>query len=100
MLLIFSSVSAGDAKPAKKKPTHPVTSEMVAHAFTVLKNRKGLTLAAIRKHIGEEYKCEVTKTIQTHIKKYITGEFEAGRIKMVGHDGDDIKFNQRFALVK
>lgn len=80
---------------------------MVAEAFSTLKNRKGHTLAAIRKFVAENYDCEVTKQIQTNIKKYIREEFEAGRIKMVGvGESDDdqteaeINFKKRFALKK
>lgn len=94
-------VCAGGAKSSKNVSKHPPTSEMVHDALTVLKNRKGLTLAAIRNHIATKYKCKVNKPLQNHIRNYLTKEFEAGRIQMVGaEDDEEIKFTNRFALVK
>lgn len=92
---------ADGAKSKKKVSKHPPTSEMVHDALKVLKKRKGLTLAAIRNHVATKYKCVVNKSLQYNIRKYLTNEFEAGRIRMVGAEADDeIKFTNRFALAK
>lgn len=98
---LFLFLCADGAKSSKKVSKHPPTSEMVHDALTNLKNRKGLTLAAIRNHIAKKYNCVVDKSLQSHIRKYMSNEFEAGRIRMVGaKDEDEIKFNNRFALSK
>lgn len=55
---------------------------------------------AIRQFIKTQYDCELTKRTVNAIKKFIGAEFAAGRIKMTNDDGDEIKFNKRFATVK
>lgn len=87
-------------KSAKEPTKHPSTSKMVTEAFTLLKNRKGHTLYAIKKFITDNYNCQISSQINNNIKKYLAEEFEAGRIKMTDSDADKIKFNQRFALSK
>ena len=48
------------AKP-KKPALHPKTSVMVAAAIAALKDRKGSSLAAIKKYIAANYKVDVVK---------------------------------------
>merc|ERR1712001_534550 len=48
------------AKP-KAKPTHPKTTVMIVAAVKGLKSRKGSSLAAIKKHIAANNKCDVAK---------------------------------------
>ncbi|XP_031632278.1 histone H1, orphon-like [Contarinia nasturtii] len=88
--------------PPKPAPTHPKTSIMVEDAFATLKNRKGHTLAAIRNFIAATYKIDVNKNkrIQKNIKKCISDEFNAGRVRMVDSEEDEISYRNRFALVK
>ena len=62
-----------DAKPVKKaakpkKPAeHPKCSVMIAAAITALKDRKGSSLAAIKKYIGANYKVDLVK-LGPHLK--------------------------------
>merc|ERR1712156_329139 len=62
-----------EAKPVKKaakpkKPAeHPKCSVMIAAAITALKDRKGSSLAAIKKYIGANYKVDLVK-LGPHLK--------------------------------
>lgn len=73
---------------------------MVTAAFANLKDRKGLTLAAIRNYVGNNYECVLDKRNQNNIKKFISEAVLDGRIKMMNHDGNEVNFSKRFALVK
>ena len=57
------------AKP-KKPATHPKTSVMIVAAVKDLKNRKGSSLAAIKKHIAANNKVDIAK-LNPFIKKGI-----------------------------
>ena len=63
---------AAAKKPAAKKakPAHPKTSQMVADAIKALKDRKGSSLAAIKKHIVANNKVDADK-ISPFIRRYI-----------------------------
>ena len=62
-------MSAAVKKAAKpKKPAeHPKCSVMIAAAITALKDRKGSSLAAIKKYIGANYKVDLVK-LGPHLK--------------------------------
>lgn len=77
----------------KKNETYEV---LVTAALKELKNRKGVTLAAIRNHIGQKF--ELTKKGQTAIKKFLGAAFDEKRIIMVNDDDDEINYKKRFAL--
>merc|ERR1712018_283565 len=57
------------AKP-KAAPTHPKTTVMIVAAVTALKDRKGSSLAAIKKYIAANYKVDTVK-LAPFIKKGI-----------------------------
>merc|ERR1711997_511002 len=67
------NIIMSDAKPVKKaakpkKPAeHPKCSVMIAAAITALKDRKGSSLAAIKKYIGANYKVDLVK-LGPHLK--------------------------------
>lgn len=58
------------AKKPKAKPSHPKTSEMVLGAIKALKDRKGSSLAAIKKHVAANNKVDADK-IAPFIRKYL-----------------------------
>ena len=63
------------AKKPKAKPSHPKTSQMVDAAIKALKERKGSSLAAIKKHIVANNKVDGDKIapfIRRYIKKAVT----------------------------
>lgn len=91
-----------EKKPkAKPKPhsNNPPVAEMVQNALDSLKSRQGCSLIAIRKYITENYDGEMTKQRQNLIKKFMSEEFEAGRIKMTNDDETTINFKKRFNVV-
>merc|ERR1711981_20304 len=57
------------AKP-KAAPTHPKTTVMIVAAVKALKDRKGSSLAAIKKYIAANYKVDTVK-LAPFIKKGI-----------------------------
>merc|ERR1712079_763548 len=69
----------GAAKPAKvkkpaKKAEHPPSAVMVVAAVKALKDKKGSSLAAIKKYIAANYKVDVVKVspfIRKAIKKLV-----------------------------
>merc|ERR1712051_580360 len=80
------------AKP-KKPALHPKTSVMVAAATAALKDRKGSSLAAIKKYIAANYKVDIVKLapfVKQAIKKgvekktivQVKGKGAAGSFKL------------------
>ena len=70
-----AATPAKKAKKPKAKPTHPKTSVMVLDAITALKDRKGSSLAAIKKHIAANHKVDAEKLapfIRKYLKKAVT----------------------------
>ena len=61
---------AAATKKPKAKPAHPKTSQMVGDAIKALKDRKGSSLAAIKKHIVANNKVDADK-IAPFIRRYI-----------------------------
>lgn len=83
------AAAAGGAKKPKSKPTHPPTSQMVSAAIKELKDKKGSSLAAIKKYIAANYKLDVDK-LNFYIKKALRDGVEGGtlvRTKGVGASG-------------
>lgn len=91
--------AASKAKP-KAKPKGPSAAEMTEKALAALKDRKGNTMAAIRKYITENYAREINNSLLLNIKKYMENEFLADRLRMTNSEAKSIDFSKRFALMK
>lgn len=72
-------------KPAKPS-THPPVAQMVNAAIKNLKDRKGSSLAAIKKYIAANYKCDVAK-LAPFIRKYLKKAVADGKLKQVKGSG-------------
>ena len=68
------------ARKAKKPATHPPVAQMVIAAIKALKERKGSSLAAIKKYIAANYKCDVAK-LAPHIRRFVKKAVADGRLK-------------------
>ena len=63
------------ARKPKKVATHPPVAQMVNAAIAALKERKGSSLASIKKYIAANYRCDVQKLapfIRRYVKKAVT----------------------------
>ena len=87
----MSDASAAPAKQVKKatKPkkakapaAHPPVAQMVTAAITNLKERNGSSLAAIKKYIAANYKCDVAK-LAPFIRKFLRKAVADGKLKQV-----------------
>merc|ERR1739848_276185 len=80
-------------KPAKPraKPTHPKITVMIVAAVKALKDRKGSSLAAIKKHIAANNKVDVAK-LAPFIKKGIKSLVEKKTLAQVKGMGASGKF--------
>ena len=63
--------------PTKKRrvarpSAHPTSSVMVQAAIAALKERRGSSLAAIKKYIAANYKCDMTRRL-SHLDSCCTG---------------------------
>ena len=58
-------------KKPKTKPAHPKTSDMVMQAVKATKDRKGSSLAAIKKSIAANNKVDVDKKLSLFIRKFL-----------------------------
>ena len=67
------------SKKAAKPRAHPSCNEMVHAAVGALKDRKGSSLAAIKKYIAANYKCDVDK-LNTHIKNAVKAGVAKGTL--------------------
>ena len=74
------------AKRPAKKSTHPPCSVMVLAAVAGLKDRKGSSLAAIKKYIRANYNCDVDK-LNVHIKNAIKSGVEKKTLTQVKGKG-------------
>ena len=82
------------AKPAKakkaakpKKPAaHPPVASMVTAAIKNLKDRKGSSLAAIKKYISANYKCDVAK-LAPFMRKFLKKAVADGKLTQVKGTG-------------
>ena len=73
------------AKP-KKPASHPPVASMVTAAIKNLKDRKGSSLAAIKKYISANYKVDVAK-IAPFIRKFLKKAVADGKLTQVKGTG-------------
>ena len=78
--------AAPKAKKPVKKPDHPPVASMVNSAITNLKDRKGSSLAAIKKYIGSNYKVDVAK-LAPFIRRYLKKAVADGKLNQVKGSG-------------
>lgn len=71
--------SKGGEKKAKKPSTHPPVNDMVVAALNTLKERHGTSLQAVKKYIGANYQCDVTK-LSPFIKKSLKSGVAKGAL--------------------
>ena len=71
-------------KPRKPKApaAHPPVAQMVTAAITSLKERNGSSLAAIKKYIAANYKCDVAK-LAPFIRKFLKKGVADGKLKQI-----------------
>ena len=80
-----AKVVAKAKKPAKKAD-HPSTAAMVVAAITALKDRKGSSLAAIKKYIGANYKVDVAK-LAPFVRRFLKKAVADGKLAQVKGTG-------------
>ena len=73
---------ATKAKKPKVPAAHPPVATMVVAAITALKERNGSSLAAIKKYIAGNYKCDVAK-LAPFIRKFLKKAVEDGKLKQI-----------------
>lgn len=78
-------------KPKAAKPAHPKTSLMVADAIKALKDRKGSSLAAIKKHVAANNKVDADK-IAPFIRRYLKKAVADGTLVQVKGNGANGSF--------
>lgn len=81
-----SPKKAVKAKKPAAKPTHPPVAEMVNAAITTLKDRKGSSLAAIKKYVASTYKVDAAK-LAPFIRRYLKKAVEDGKLTQVKGTG-------------
>ena len=74
------------AKAPVKKPDHPPVATMVPAAITALKDRKGSSLAAIKKYIGANYKVDVAK-LAPFIRRFLKKAVADGKLAQTKGSG-------------
>ena len=77
---------ATKARKPKKPSAHPPVASMVNAAIKNLKDRKGSSLAAIKKYIAANYKCDVAK-LAPFIRRYLKKAVADGKLKQVKGSG-------------
>lgn len=70
-----------------KKPVHPPVADMVKTALKELKDRKGSSLAAIKKHIAANNKVNDISRLAPFIRKALKKAVEEGKIVQVKGTG-------------
>lgn len=83
------SAAAATPKKAKKpakKADHPSTASMVNAAIKNLKERKGSSLAAIKKYIAANYKVDVNK-LAPFIRRYLKKAVADGKLTQTKGSG-------------
>ena len=78
--------TAKKATKPKTAPTHPPVASMVTAAIKTLKDRKGSSLAAIKKYISANYKCDVAK-LAPFIRKFLKNAVADGKLTQVKGTG-------------
>jgi histone H1/5 len=81
-----TSVKKTAAKKPAKAMEHPPVATMVSSAITELKDRKGSSLAAIKKHIAANNKVDVAK-LAPFIKKFLKKSVADGKLLQVKGTG-------------
>jgi hypothetical protein len=74
------------AKKPVKKPDHPPVASMVNAAISNLKERKGSSLAAIKKYISATYKVDAVK-LAPFIRRYLKKAVTDGKINQTKGSG-------------
>ena len=74
------------SRGVKKAAAHPPVASMVNAAIKNLKDRKGSSLAAIKKYIAANYKCDVAK-LAPFIRRYLKKAVADGKLKQVKGSG-------------
>lgn len=74
------------AKKVAKKADHPPVASMVNAALKTLKDRKGSSLAAIKKYVAETYKVDAAK-LAPFIRRYLKKSVTDGKITQVKGSG-------------
>ena len=69
-------------KKPKAPAAHPPVAQMVTAAITSLKERNGSSLAAIKKYMAANYKCDVDK-LAPFIRKFLKKAVADGKLKQV-----------------
>ena len=77
---------AAKAKKPVKKAEHPPVATMVDAAITSLKDRKGSSLAAIKKYIAANYKVDVAK-LAPFVRRYLKKAVADGKLNQVKGSG-------------
>ncbi|VDM32495.1 unnamed protein product [Hydatigera taeniaeformis] len=80
------SASAPKAKKAKALTSHPPVLEMVKDALASSKDRKGTSLATIKKYVASHYKVDM-KRIAPHLRRAIVHGVENGALVRVANKG-------------
>lgn len=81
-----SPKKATKAKKPAKKADHPPVASMVNAAITNLKDRKGSSLAAIKKYISANYKVDVAK-LAPFIRRYLKKAVADGKLSQTKGSG-------------
>lgn len=74
------------AKKPAKKADHPSTAAMVVAAITALKDRKGSSLAAIKKYIAANYKVDAAK-LAPFVRRFLKKAVADGKLTQVKGTG-------------
>ena len=69
-------------KKAKVAAAHPPVAQMVNASIKALKERKGSSLAAIKKYITANYKADGTK-LAPFIRRYLKKAVETGKLNQI-----------------
>lgn len=90
--LFYTKMSTATATPKKaaakvvKKPEHPPVASMVNDALVNLKDRKGSSLAAIKKYVAANNKVDVAK-LAPFIRRYLKKAVTDGKINQTKGSG-------------
>ncbi len=80
------TVVAKKAKKTAVPSAHPPVAQMVNAAIKNLKDRKGSSLAAIKKYISANYKADASK-LAPFIRRYLKKAVETGKLSQVKGTG-------------
>lgn len=80
------SASAPKAKKVKVSASHPPIFEMIKDAIASSKDRKGTSLAVIKKYVASHYKVDI-KRIAPHLRRAIVHGIDNGVLVRVANKG-------------